>query len=727
MTRSVIRARPKSARTARSARQAESVFGGRLLIVKIVFLAAGLTIMGRLAFIQVVQQEAYQEMARMQQVSQVPIDAQRGLIYDRNLNLLALNEPCISVGLELRLVKNRRQYAEKLAPVLRESAAALLARMAGDRDFVWLKRQVDFEAAEKIKTLKLIGVRIEKDSRRRYPRGELAAHVLGYADIDNHGIAGIEMALDGAMRGHDGLQTLQRDALGNRLPDLEVPAVPPMNGKNVILTIDYILQTIAAEELRNSMEMFDASGGIVLIVNPMTGELLALDCEPGFDPNHPGAYSLESRRNRATADLYEPGSTFKLVTFAGILQEKLRTPDDIIFCENGRMKIYDHEIKDLKEFGRLRVREVIQHSSNIGAVKLAQILGPTKMYQYARDLGFGVASDLQLDGEVAGFLKHPVDWSGVTLPSMAMGYEVSVSALQMAMAYAVIANGGVLLEPQIVAGFVDVEGQPHRVVQPKVVRRVVSGDVARTMREMLEGVVEGGSGKQAAIEGVRIAGKTGTAHKPLRHGLGYARNDYNSSFIGFFPANDPRYLIFVLLENPRTSYWGGMVAAPTFRRIAQRVLSRQPREETRPEAPAAAVSFDSVQVPDFTNRPRAVVEEILQNVNVDADWEGDGDFVLNQEPAAGTIVPAGTKVILNLFQMSSSTAAQRLPSVVGLTAREAMRRLSRYGVQIIIQGSGRVRQQSPAAGTPVRPGIRCYLECQGQVTPVSHNQSMVLR
>jgi cell division protein FtsI/penicillin-binding protein 2 len=569
-------------------------------------------------------------------------------------------------------------------------------------------------------------VRVEKDARRRYPRGELASHVLGHTDIDNRGIAGIELQQNLMLNGIPGKQTLQRDALGNRLPDIRMPVVQPKHGQSIILTIDHVMQTIAAEELRSSMEMFEASGGIVIISNPMTGEILAMDCAPGFDPNRPGAYSLDSRRNRAITDLYEPGSTFKLVTFAGILQEKLRTPEDIIFCENGKMRVYDHDIKDIKNFGKLTVREVLQNSSNIGTVKLANILGNEKLYRYARDFGFGVETRLNLDGEVAGSLKHPMSWSGTTRAAMAMGYEVSVTALQMLMAFGAVANGGLLLEPQIVVGARDEEGRAHRVAEPKIVRRVISASIAHTLTGMLENVVSNGSGKEAAIAGVRIAGKTGTAHKPLTRGLGYAPSDYNSSFIGFFPADRPRYLVLVLLENPRTTYWGGMVAAPTFRRITQRLLNLAPQEER--EAPGEAetvMSFEKTIVPDLTNRPREIAEEILENTDLDVEWEGTGDFVLNQSPAAGAVVNSGSKVTLNLFYVTKNGSGVRMPSVVGLSLREALRRLSMAGVETRVHGSGRVIRQTPAAGAPIRNGERCYIECQAKTVAV--NTSMVLQ
>lgn len=713
-------------RSARTGKSGEAIFRRRLVLIKIIFLVGGLALISRLAFIQIVRQEDYQSMAKMQHVSQVQIEAQRGLIYDRNLNLLALNEPCISVGADLRMIKNRRQSAQHLAPLLGESPTTLLARMSSGKDFVWLRRQVDFEVAEKIKALKLTGVRVEKDARRCYPRGELASHVLGHTDIDNRGIAGIELQQNFILNGLPGRQTLQRDALGNRLPDVRVPVIPARHGKSIILTIDHVIQTIAAEELRNSMEMFEASGGIVVISNPTTGEILAMDCAPSFDPNRPGVYSFDSRRNRAITDLYEPGSTFKLVTFAGILQERLRRPDDIIFCENGKMRIYDHEVKDIKSYGSLTVREVLQNSSNIGAIKLANVLGNEKLYQYARDFGFGLETRLGLDGEVAGSLKHPVTWSGTTRAAMAIGYEVSVTALQMVMAYGAVANGGLLLEPQITAGLMDNESRSPRVAEPRVVRRVLSATVARTLTGMLENVVSAGSGKEAAIEGVRIAGKTGTAHKPLTHGLGYAPSDYNSSFIGFFPAEQPRYVVFVMLENPRTTYWGGMVAAPAFRRITQRLLNLTPQDEFKtPAQVETTVNFEKTIVPDLTNRPREVVEEILEKTDLEAEWEGEGDFVINQTPAPGTVVSSGSTLTLNLFYMTTSAPAKRMPAVVGLSLREALRRLSLAGVETRVRGSGRVIRQTPPAGEAIRDGAQCWIECQSR--PVAVKTSMVMQ
>jgi cell division protein FtsI/penicillin-binding protein 2 len=705
----------------KSARRQSSGREWRIIALEVFFLLFGAVVLGRLVYIQILQRDKYGKMAKVQHLSEIPLPAQRGLIYDRNQNLLVLNEACVSVGLDLRLVKSRAAYAAKLAPLLGESTAALLERMRGDRNFVWLRRRVDSDLAQKIKALNLTGVRLEKDSRRRYPHQEIAAHVLGYTDIDNRGIAGIELACDSLLAGRNGRKIIQKDAIGNALPEVSIPDILPVNGKNLILTIDYILQSVATDELRASMAMFEASSGMAIITNPNTGEILAMVCEPGFNPNHPTGVAMATRRNRDITDLFEPGSTFKLVTFSSILQEGRFKIDDVIFCENGAYPVAGEVVRDHEKYGNLPVREVLAMSSNIGAAKLARGLGSEKFFQYARDFGFGMTTKLGLDGEISGVLKHPVEWSGYTLAAMAMGYEVGVTAIQMAMAYGAIANGGLLLQPRIVAGMIEPDGRVRSFDRPEVVRRVISSAVAHTMTDLLEGVVDHGTGKNAAIPGVRIAGKTGTARKALTTGRGYSHNDFIASFIGFFPANEPRYLIFVMMENPRTTYWGGMVAAPTFKRIAQRLLAAAaPKEQKIKSEQVTEMQTDTrtIIVPDVTGRSAAIGAEILEKLGLKVAREGKGDFVLNQEPLPGSRVARNTKIMLNLFEIESSrnAASSKMPKVTGLSVREALQRLALVKAEVFVRGSGRVVRQFPAPGATITSGTRCEIECQATVT-----------
>lgn len=698
-----------------------------MLVLELFFLCFGLLIVVRLIYIQVWQREKYQKMAKVQYLREIPLPAQRGLIYDRHQNLLAVNEACVSVGVELRQVKNRAEYAEKLAPLLGQSAATLQEKMRGDRNFVWLRRRLDPDQAQNLSNLKLPGVRLEKDSRRRYPHDETAAHVIGYTDVDNHGIAGIELACDSLMRGVSGRKVIQRDAVGNALPEVSIPDVPPVHGKNLMLTIDYILQTITHEELRSAMDKFDASSGIAIITDPNTGEILAMACEPSFNPNNPAVYATATRRNRAITDLFEPGSTFKLVTFSGIFQEKKRAPDDVIFCENGAFKWAGETVRDHEPRGNLTVREVIAVSSNIGAVKLSRILGKERFFQYARDYGFGMKTGLELEGEVNGILKNPSEWSGFSLAAMTMGYEVAVTPIQMAMAYGAIANGGLLLKPRILSGWIEPTGEVKRLAQPEIVRRVISKPVAHLLANLLEGVVDHGTAKTAAIAGVRIAGKTGTAHKPLTTGRGYARNDYIASFVGFFPANAPRYLIFVMLENPRTTYWGGHVAAPTFKKIAERIIAATSGKEHKTEVEEMTeiptTDTRTIVVPDVTGRSAAISAAMLEKLGFDIERQGKGDFVLNQHPAPGSRVPPHSTITLDLFEVEAAgvAASIKMPNLVGLSVREALQKLAFFKIDAVVHGSGRVVRQYPTAGTTITPGIICEIECNPVIkTAVVH-------
>ncbi len=697
----------------------------RVAVVEGFFLLFGLCLVGRLFYLAVLQHGKYRQMAKAQHQSTVSLEAQRGLIYDRNHNLLALNEACISVGADLRQIKDRRGTAEKLAKILGEPAHALSQRMKTERSFVWLKRRIDAELAPKIKALNLPGIRIEKDARRRYPHKEIAAHLLGYTDIDNRGIAGVELAFDSLLAGQDGRKTLQKDAVGNQLPNpggLEKPAI---DGSKIVLTIDYLIQAIATEELRVSMDLFNAGGGIVVVTDPMNGEVLAMVCEPSFDPNQPSAYATATRRNRVITDLFEPGSVFKLVTFAGIIQEKIRMPRDIIFCENGAYKVADKVVTDHGEhYGNLTVAEVVANSSNIGTLKLARLLGREKFYSYARDFGFGMPTRIDTDGEASGTLKHPAQWSGYSLAAMAMGYEVSVNAMQMAMAYGALANGGRLLQPKLIATIEEPGDEVLRFDETEVVRRVMSGETARILTAMLESVVISGTGKNAAIPGVRIAGKTGTAHKALVRARGYSQSELNVSFAGFFPATNPRYLIFVMLESPRTSQWGGLAAAPTFKRIAQRILFAEPaRQSTQLNESFTLNTGETIMddartviLPDFTNRRRTSGEEMLRTLGLEAVWDGRGDFILNQMPPPGATVAPSAKVTLQLFEVNRVQQQLRMPQVVGMSIRQALQQLSLYGIDAHVVGSGRVAQQYPPAGTTVSSSLRCELRCQSKVS-----------
>ena len=722
MSRKPIQSSKKKQGTRKSVPTTNHFNSTRCNIVQGFFLLFGFCLIFRLFYIGVLQRDKYQNLAKGQHRSIIPIAAKRGNIYDRNTNILALNEACISIGADLKKIKHRLQAAKKLAGILNQPSERIYARMQSGNSFVWLSRHIDAELAPKLKNLKIYGLRIEKDIRRRYPHQEITAHLLGYTNVDNHGIGGTELSHNDILHGRPGRKVIQRDAVGNRRADLTSLHEPAVHGRDLILTIDYILQTIATEELKNSIEKFNADQGVVIITNPQNGEILALACEPGFNPNHAGKYSNAVRRNRAITDLYEPGSTFKVVTMAGLLQENLLKRNDIIFCENGKYKVTGKVITDHGEkYAHLTMAEVLINSSNIGMVKLAKRLGKEKTYQYARAFGFGMKSGIHLQGEVSGLLKPPRKWSGYTYAAMAMGYELLTTPLQMAMTYGAIANNGLLLQPKIVAGIRKHSGHIEKNEKINTIRRVLKTKVATELSYFLEQAVEKGTGINAAINGVRIAGKTGTARKPAKNGRGYSRTEFVASFVGYFPVEYPRYLIFVMVDNPRKTYWGGTVAAPTFKNIAQRILAAQPKQiiadnqqhhSLTPDINEVSMDVHNVILPDLTSRQKIVGEEILRELNLKPHWDGDGDFIVNQVPSPGSSVAPDSKVTLELFEANSAAKRKKVPDVTGLSIRQALQQLGMAGIDAEVVGSGRVVSQLPSANTAISGKGSIKLRCQ---------------
>lgn len=710
-----------------SGKQLQEVFSAtefRVYLIEVGLLFLAFVIILRLLHVQILERSKYQAMAERQYLIELPLEAQRGLIYDRNRSYLALNEPCISVGLDKRQMEGTAyQYARVLAPLLGVSQAWLRQRILSVKSpYVWLRRRLDLEVGPKIAELNLPGVRVVSDSRRVYPHHEVASHVIGFTDADNIGIAGIELQLNKTLMGKNGYKIIQRDGRGRQVPENVVERVEPIDGKNVVLTIDYILQTIATEELRTAVRQYNAASGTVIILNPKTGEILAMANEPGFNPNRPGDFGLQARRNRAVTDAYEPGSTFKIIPFAALLEHRRKTPDDLVFCEQGAFRFNGRRIKDSEPHGWLTVADVLAYSSNIGTVKLAQELGEKGLYEMAYRFGFGRETGVALPGENPGILRPINKWSSFSLASIAIGQEVSCNALQMALAYAAIANDGELLRPQIVQRIETPAGEVEYTMKPETVRRVMEPETAQMLRQLLIGVVEKGTGQSARIPGLAIAGKTGTAQKQRPDGKGYSEEEFVASFIGFFPANDPQYLILVKLDTDRQHQWGSKTAAPTFKRIAQKIRmyderlkvtsNGQPPVNGKAQPVRSTEEVNGLILPDLTTRHVGAARAVLQAMGLTVETEGAGEFVLNQVPPGGSAVRAGDKVRLQLFEVERSDGYLRMPNLLGLTLREALNRLAMAGMDPIIYGHGKVVRQKPEPGSLVRSGIRCVLECE---------------
>ncbi len=686
------------------------IYRKRLLVIVGLFGGCWALLAARLVQVQIGGRRAYAARLERQSERRISIPARRGRILDRKGFPLAVDLEGYSYSV-MAPVRHPFRIARLFSDLGGWSYGALLARLRG-KGFVWLARKVGEEEALRIRRWDLPGVREVRDLRRRYPMGSLAGQVLGYTDVDRRGIEGAELAFDRYLRGEPGWTLCRVDGRGRRIPEVGLPKKPPEDGADVRLTLDVEIQSIVEEELKAAVEKHRARSGIGVVMIPRTGEVLALAHVPRFDPNRPDEGPRWFRRNRAITDIYEPGSTFKIVTAAAALEEGVITPDDSVFCEEGVFLVAGRAFRDAHPYGWLRFREVVEHSSNIGVVKVAEMLGGDRLYRYARAFGFGAETGIGLPGEVKGILKPPSAWSGRSLASIAVGQEVSVTAMQMACAYAAVANGGVLMRPQVVLEVVGPERKILRRMKPEPIRRVISEATARKLVEILEGVVERGTGREAMIPGVRVAGKTGTAQRPREGGRGYAPGEFVASFVGFLPAESPELLCLIVIDTPREGgYYGGKVAAPVFKRIVERVLALPGHPFSRRVQELLEGEPRTVLVPDLRGLPPDEAVQTLREVGVKGEVRGIGGVVVKQYPEPGSKVPYGGRVVLTLG--GEGRSERKLPDLRGLTLREAIRRLMFLGVDVRVYGSGRVQCQSPEPGSVVKEGMICTIKsCQ---------------
>lgn len=542
----------------------------RFHLVQALLLLMAAVIFLRLVQIQIFKSELYAKLGQQQYMQKYVLKANRGLIYDRNRTPLALNKINYDVGVDKHFVKNIESSSRKLAKVLNLSHNEVSNKIRQGKGFIMLARRVDEKTATEVQMLNLPGVKVSELSQRVYPLNEKLAQVIGFVDVDGKGLSGLELAYDEYLSGVDGLSIIQRDATGKAVMPIASRTLEGKSGHDLILTVDHVFQIIAEEELKKGIESYKARGGTVIIIDPTTGEIFAMASAPSFDANHATRYHAETWRIRPITDLYEPGSTFKIVTMAAALADGHKKMDDIIFCENGKYRLYGHEINDNEKMGWQSFKNVFVKSSNIGAAKIARELGKDRIFVASRNFGFGNKTGVELPGEVPGMLKKPADWSAFSLAAIAYGHEIAATPLQIAMAYAAIANGGKLLKPAIVKEIQSKERKSLESFKPQVIRAVLDSETCVKMISILEDVVEKGTAQQAKINGLNIAGKTGTAQKP-RDGK-YSDSDFFASFVGFYPSRDAKILIYVALDEPKPLHSGGHVAAPVFRNILQRIL-----------------------------------------------------------------------------------------------------------------------------------------------------------
>lgn len=540
-----------------------------VLLFFIVFL---ICCIARLLFIQLFRSNYLSRLAKKQHNLFVELEPRRGSIYDTNLKPQAINISVDSLYASANEIphKDKEIIIRQLLPILNVDYVYLKNRLYRQKSFVWLARKISPQQSQEIKQLNIKGINFIKESKRCYPNGYLASHIIGFAGLDNTGLEGIELSYDKELKGEGGFALFLRDARQKKL-ELWEKMITPKNGYDLVLTIDEIIQYIAERELDKAFKTYNAKAASIVVIEPHTGAILALANRPTFDLNEYSFVDKDRIRNRAVSDLFEPGSVFKIVTLSLALEEKKIVEEDKFFCENGSYKVANHILHDHRPHGWLTFRQIIEQSSNIGVTKVAQILGQDSVYRYIKLFGFGAKLGIDLPGEIQGMTKEPQLWSKISIAAIPIGQEVGVTALQLVSAISVIANGGQLMKPYIVKEIRDEYGELIKKAAPILIRKVISIDTAARAKKILMGVVEEGTGKLAKVADFSVAGKTGTAQKIEPNGT-YSHHKFIASFIGFAPTEDPVIAIAVVIDEPRPSYFGGVVAAPVFKNVAADVL-----------------------------------------------------------------------------------------------------------------------------------------------------------
>jgi cell division protein FtsI (penicillin-binding protein 3) len=695
-------------------------------------------ICGRLIYLQVFSYGKFVKQAGHQQQRAIPLAAKRGVIYDRSGHELAMS---VMVDSAFAVPTEVRDLPTAIALITRitgEDYNVVLADCRAHKTFCWIARKADDETIERINSLKLQGIHFQKEPKRFYPARDLAAQVLGSVGMEDSGLSGIEHAYDDELRGKPGKMFISVDARKKWFSDV---ATQPDPGDNIVLTIDKNIQYIAEKELEQAIHDTHAISGTVIVENPHTGEILALANRPTFNPNLRKQIRPETLTNRAVSYVYEPGSTFKLVTISAALEEKVTNPNELFDCQMGSIVYNGMRIRDSKPHGILPVWGVLAESSDVGSIKIALRLGEDRFYKYIRSYGFGQPTGIELPGETRGLTKPPSRWSRVSIAAISMGQEIGISPLQLAGLISTFANDGVWVAPRIVAGTVQPQGAPQTVAfHPGAAHRVISSFTAAEMRSMMEKVVldAHGTGRRAILEGYTSAGKTGTAQKVDPATGAYSKTKYIGSFAGFAPVNNPQIVVAVILDSAVGLHQGGQVSAPVFRRVTQQVLEYLHVPHDLPLAPEHQLLLAQSKVndkdladdtPDHPGEPletaevneaakpqgvartpssasadsaQPVVQAAMRELVVPSAPPNQGK---TSEPPPQPQLPTSGTVVLDVEQ-----GGIEVPSLVGKTFRGAVEAAQDAGLELEAVGSGVAREQSPVAGAHVPAGSRVTVQ-----------------
>jgi cell division protein FtsI/penicillin-binding protein 2 len=692
----------------------------------------------RLVYLQIFRYGDFQQRADHQQQRSINVSAKRGIIYDRQGHELAMSILVDSAFAVPSEVPDLPNAVSLITRITGEDARLVLADCRAHKTFCWVARKANADTIDRIRALNLQGIHFQKESKRFYPKRELAAQVLGYVGTDDGGLSGIERAYNEQLKGQPGRMQISVDARKKWFARIEKE---PESGDNLILTIDEKIQYIAERELEQAIKQTQAIAGTVIVENPRTGEILALANRPTFNPNVKKEIHNEALKNRAVSDVYEPGSTFKLVTISGALEERLTRPEETFDCQMGSIVINGMRIRDSKPHGLLSVSDVLAESSDVGAIKIALRLGEDRLYKYIRAFGFGQLTGIELPGETRGLSKPVNRWSKVSIGAISMGQEIGVSPIQLAAMVSTFANDGVWETPRIVATTTPPQSTPQTfVLHPAHERRVISALTAAQMRQMMRQVVLHGTGRKAVLEGYSAAGKTGTAQKVDPATGAYSRTKYVGSFAGFAPINNPAVTVAVILDSAVGLHQGGQVAAPAFQRITQQVLEylHVPHDLQLPPNRQVWLAQNKVKDSDLDESSPDHLGSALEISDAGSADPAPPAATPVRKPSAaqGPVVPVALRDKEPVPQAPSgepSSSARsvsepanppsngtvvldveqggiEVPSFIGKSVRGALEAAQDSGLELNPVGSGIARAQSPAPGAHVTAGSRVVVK-----------------
>lgn len=641
----------------------------------------------RLFNIQIAQGKEYSKQGHRQGQTKEIIPALRGNIFDVNGIPLTRNTIHYTIAADPTQIQNKQSIANELSKSTGKPNNYYLKKLSNENNFVYLERNLQKKYAQSIIDKQFNGIIIKRHSSRSYPQDNIGGQLIGFTNVDDDGLAGLEHKYDSQLSGNDGWVIKQRTGLGDVNQNNSYPKQKPVDGADIQLTINIEYQSVLQEELLKQFKKSSAKSATGVIINPQTGAILAMVSVPDFNPNRPNKYATKNQKIRACTDQFEPGSTFKIVAATAAIDNNIVKIEDEFDCENGTFQyknitINDHLPHDVLTFG-----EIIEHSSNIGIIKVASQIGEKSLYNYAREYGFGTPTNIGLGSESSGTLRKLDKWSKISLAEISMGHEVGITALQLAMAYGAVANGGVLLKPFITSNINNIDDLSIYSEKPTVVRKIADKKVMDQLSKLLVKAIETGTGIEADIYGWQVAGKTGTAQKFI-DGV-YSHTKFVSNFVGYLPASNPQLLCVITLDEPKMGYhWGGTGAAPVFKRVMERIINLD----------------DSIKMPkniimDSANREPILVEKKTKI----------SDKTFQNEPILLSSIAKEPKTVPSLKKQIINKTKTSVPNVRGMSLKKAINTLHTSGLESKFAGSGTVVWQSPKPGTISKIGTICSI------------------